>query len=296
MGGARGGGIGLDRRAARCRFVRPRGRTSDRRSGRVTDAQAGTCHPWSPGPHHGRLGRGWPVRDPARTPRWCGSHGAGQRGFGASAGLRELGADDVVADIAQLRGRFDLILESVGGATLGRLVTIVDPDGTLVMFGNSSMSRRRSMSGTSSTMASSAFRDSNCSSERIRSVATLSTSRRWWARASSIRNSQGHCRGSRSRGPCSGHRTATSPARSPSRLADGSPAAARRSRGSGDSPGNSARYASAYVGSGYRSGTACPCASSTMRAPRSAASETVSSRTSSSAVLGPGIGRAASRP
>ena len=55
-----------------------------------------------------------------------------------SAGLRELGADDVVADIRQLRGRFDLILESVGGATLGLLVTMVDPDGTLVMFGNSS--------------------------------------------------------------------------------------------------------------------------------------------------------------
>ena len=59
-------------------------------------------------------------------------------GSARSAGLRELGADDVVADIAQLRGRFDLILESVGGTTLGRLVTMVDPDGTLVMFGNSS--------------------------------------------------------------------------------------------------------------------------------------------------------------
>ena len=55
-----------------------------------------------------------------------------------TAGLRELGADEVVSDIAQLRGRFDLVLESVGGATLGRLVTMVDPQGTLVMFGNSS--------------------------------------------------------------------------------------------------------------------------------------------------------------
>jgi NADPH:quinone reductase len=59
-------------------------------------------------------------------------------GSGRSAGLRELGADDVVAGIEKLRGRFDLILESVGGATLGQLVTMVDPDGTLVMFGNSS--------------------------------------------------------------------------------------------------------------------------------------------------------------
>ena len=55
-----------------------------------------------------------------------------------AAGLRELGADEIVSDIAQLRGRFDLILESVGGETLGRLVTLVDPQGTLVMFGNSS--------------------------------------------------------------------------------------------------------------------------------------------------------------
>ena len=53
-------------------------------------------------------------------------------------GLRELGADEVVSDVAQLRSRFDLILESVGGDTLGRLVSMVDPQGTLVMFGNSS--------------------------------------------------------------------------------------------------------------------------------------------------------------
>ena len=59
-------------------------------------------------------------------------------GSARAAGLRELGADDVVSDVAQLRGRFDLILESVGGATLGRLVTKVDAHGTLVMFGNSS--------------------------------------------------------------------------------------------------------------------------------------------------------------
>jgi NADPH2:quinone reductase len=55
-----------------------------------------------------------------------------------AAGLRRLGAGEVVSDLAQLRGRFDLILESVGGDALGRLVTMVDPQGTLVMFGNSS--------------------------------------------------------------------------------------------------------------------------------------------------------------
>ena len=55
-----------------------------------------------------------------------------------AAGLRQLGADEVVTDLAQLSGRYDLILESVGGSTLGRLVTMVDPQGTVVMFGNSS--------------------------------------------------------------------------------------------------------------------------------------------------------------
>ncbi len=59
-------------------------------------------------------------------------------GSARGEGLRELGADDVVSDIDDLKGRFDLILESVGGETLGRLVTRVDPQGTLVMFGNSS--------------------------------------------------------------------------------------------------------------------------------------------------------------
>ena len=53
-------------------------------------------------------------------------------------GLRQLGADHVVSEIDELQGRFDLILESVGGDTLGRLVSRVDPQGTLVMFGNSS--------------------------------------------------------------------------------------------------------------------------------------------------------------
>jgi NADPH:quinone reductase len=59
-------------------------------------------------------------------------------GSARAAGLRELGSDYVVSDIGQLRGRFDLILESVGGDTLGRLVAMIDPQGTLVMFGNSS--------------------------------------------------------------------------------------------------------------------------------------------------------------
>ena len=34
-------------------------------------------------------------------------------GSSRAGGLRQLGADDVVSDVDQLRGRFDLILESV---------------------------------------------------------------------------------------------------------------------------------------------------------------------------------------
>jgi NADPH:quinone reductase-like Zn-dependent oxidoreductase len=59
-------------------------------------------------------------------------------GSSRAEGVGELGADDVVSDVGRLDGRFDLILESVGGDTLGRLVTMLDPQGTLVMFGNSS--------------------------------------------------------------------------------------------------------------------------------------------------------------
>ncbi|MBC7876336.1 MAG: zinc-binding dehydrogenase [Anaerolineales bacterium] len=55
-----------------------------------------------------------------------------------ATGLKELGADEVISDIAKLRGRFDLILESIGGDTLAHLMKMIDPLGTIVMFGNSS--------------------------------------------------------------------------------------------------------------------------------------------------------------
>jgi NADPH:quinone reductase-like Zn-dependent oxidoreductase len=53
-------------------------------------------------------------------------------------GLAELGADEVVVDLATLSPPFDLVLDSVGGASLARLATQLDLDGTLVVFGNSS--------------------------------------------------------------------------------------------------------------------------------------------------------------
>ena len=54
-----------------------------------------------------------------------------------AAGLRELGATDVVVGIEQAQGRFGLILESAGGASLATALHAVDANGAVVMFGNS---------------------------------------------------------------------------------------------------------------------------------------------------------------
>jgi NADPH2:quinone reductase len=55
-----------------------------------------------------------------------------------AAGLTELGATAIVANIREAEGLFDLILESAGGPSLAGAISKVDPGGTIVMFGNSS--------------------------------------------------------------------------------------------------------------------------------------------------------------
>ena len=55
-----------------------------------------------------------------------------------AAGLRELGATEVVLGIEQAQGRFGLILESAGGASLATALHAVDANGVVVVFGNSS--------------------------------------------------------------------------------------------------------------------------------------------------------------
>jgi NADPH:quinone reductase-like Zn-dependent oxidoreductase len=55
-----------------------------------------------------------------------------------AAGLQELGADEIVHDIASAEGRFDVILESVGGHSLGAAIRKLAPYGTVVTFGDSS--------------------------------------------------------------------------------------------------------------------------------------------------------------
>ena len=49
-----------------------------------------------------------------------------------AAGLRELGASDVVIGIGQAQGRFGLILESAGGASLATALHAVDANGVVV--------------------------------------------------------------------------------------------------------------------------------------------------------------------
>jgi NADPH:quinone reductase len=53
------------------------------------------------------------------------------------AGLRELGAEDLITELAPDGDPFDLLLESVGGASLAAALTRVAPDGTVVSFGHS---------------------------------------------------------------------------------------------------------------------------------------------------------------
>jgi NADPH:quinone reductase-like Zn-dependent oxidoreductase len=55
-----------------------------------------------------------------------------------AAGLQALGAATVVQGIDNVQGRFALILESAGGASLARAIKLVEPKGTVVVYGNSS--------------------------------------------------------------------------------------------------------------------------------------------------------------
>lgn len=55
-----------------------------------------------------------------------------------AAGLAELGADSVVVGIEAATGRFDVVLESVGGASLARALDLLTEDGVLVTYGRSS--------------------------------------------------------------------------------------------------------------------------------------------------------------
>jgi NADPH:quinone reductase-like Zn-dependent oxidoreductase len=52
--------------------------------------------------------------------------------------MRELGAREVIEDIEKAQGRYGLILESAGGASLAHAVKLVEARGIVVVYGNSS--------------------------------------------------------------------------------------------------------------------------------------------------------------
>ena len=52
--------------------------------------------------------------------------------------IKSLGADEVLVDSFENAAPFDLIIDSVGGDEIGKLIKKIKPFGTLVSFGNSS--------------------------------------------------------------------------------------------------------------------------------------------------------------
>jgi NADPH:quinone reductase len=69
----------------------------------------------------------------------AGAHVTGVvRSAERAEGLRELGADELITELEPDGEPFDLLLESVGGASLAAAFTRVAPDGTIVAFGASS--------------------------------------------------------------------------------------------------------------------------------------------------------------
>jgi NADPH:quinone reductase-like Zn-dependent oxidoreductase len=55
-----------------------------------------------------------------------------------ATGLQALGAAEVITGIDNAEGRFALILESAGGASLAKAIRLVEPRGTVIVYGNSS--------------------------------------------------------------------------------------------------------------------------------------------------------------
>jgi NADPH:quinone reductase-like Zn-dependent oxidoreductase len=64
-------------------------------------------------------------------------------GADRAEGLGALGAAAVVDDIEAADGEYELILESAGGSSLEAAVKLVAPNGTVVVFGNSSNEESR---------------------------------------------------------------------------------------------------------------------------------------------------------
>ena len=55
-----------------------------------------------------------------------------------AAGMKDFGALEVIEGIDKAQGRFGLILESAGGASLAHAIKLIEAKGTVVVYGNSS--------------------------------------------------------------------------------------------------------------------------------------------------------------
>ena len=58
-----------------------------------------------------------------------------------AAGLASLGAHDIVEGIENATGRYALILEGAGGTSLAKALQLIEPKGTIAVYGNSSGER-----------------------------------------------------------------------------------------------------------------------------------------------------------
>jgi NADPH2:quinone reductase len=95
-----------------------------------------------------------------------------------AAGLQGLGATEVVEGIDNVQGRFALILESGGGASLAAAIKLVEPNGIVVVYGNSSNQPQRSVSRISAERRTLAYKASAISPRKRRSDSHR-TSRCW---------------------------------------------------------------------------------------------------------------------
>lgn len=69
----------------------------------------------------------------------AGAHVTGIAGSSNRGNLvRDVGAGEVLSDIGDATGQFDLILEAVGGSSLAQAMQLINAGGTVVTFGNSS--------------------------------------------------------------------------------------------------------------------------------------------------------------
>ena len=110
----------------------------------------------------------------------AGAHVTGVvRSLERGEGLRELGADELITELTPEGDPFDLLIESVGGASLGAALARVAPRGTVVAFGASTPSRPRSTSRASTPASAPSCTACACSTSSRWAAPPRTTSACW---------------------------------------------------------------------------------------------------------------------